>query len=115
MSDLNNMVFLYGHVGQDPDVRYNSNDTVVANFSLATSESRRDKRTKEWTDITTWHNITCWGELAKAIERKVSKSTALSLKGKLCNDNWQDTQGNKKTKTYVLLQSFIVHLRRESA
>jgi len=109
MSDMNNQAFLYGNVGSDPVVTYLENGNPVANFSLATKETWKDKKTGEWKDKTTWHDITCWGEIAKAIERKVVKGTSMTIQGKICNDVWEDKEGKKHKQTFIQLDKYIIH------
>ena len=107
MSILNNLVILSGNVGKDPDVKYLDNGTVVANFPLATTESWKD-RSGEWQERTTWHNLSCWGDLAKKAELLVKKGIRMSVHGKLANDSWDDKEGVKHYKTYVAIQEFEI-------
>jgi single-strand DNA-binding protein len=107
MSNLNNYVRLKGNVGKDPEVKYNGNGTVVADFSMATTESWKD-RNGEWKDKTTWHNINCWGDLAKKVEALITKGQRIEIEGKLANDSWEDKEGKKHYKTYVAMQCFEI-------
>ncbi|NLA61762.1 MAG: single-stranded DNA-binding protein, partial [Bacteroidales bacterium] len=75
-----NKVILVGNVGRDPEIKYFDNDRAVANFSLATTE--RGYRTSGGIDVpekTEWHNITCWGGLAKVAEQYVKKGDPLYI------------------------------------
>jgi len=108
MSRLNNRVMLTGNVGKDPEVTYNANNTVVAKMVLATNDGYKD-RSGQWNDKTTWHNLSCWGELAKRAERLIQKGTNISLDGKLAVDIWTDNNGEKHYFTYVLVDEFRVN------
>ncbi len=104
---MRNLVILSGNVGQDPEVRYNDNHSVVASFSLATTDSWKD-RAGEWKEKTSWHAITAWGDLAKKVEVLVKKGMRLSVTGKLQNDVWSDKEQKKHTKTYVAISEFEI-------
>lgn len=105
MSLINNEVRLTGNVGKDPEVTYNPNGSVVATFSMATNDSYKDKA-GVWKERTTWHNLTCWGDIAKRVERFVQKGTNVSIVGKLAVDSWDDKEGKKHYKTYVQIEEF---------
>jgi len=77
-----NKVILVGHVGKDPEVRYLDGGVAVARFSLATSESYKDKSGNK-VEQTEWHNITAWRGLAEIIEKYVKKGQLLYIEGKL--------------------------------
>lgn len=106
---INNNVFLSGNVGQDPEVKYMDNGRVVASFSLATKKRWLDKRTNEWKEKTTWHNISCWGEMAKSIEKRVRKGTRMSVSGEVDNDTYTDRNGSKQTRTFIQLEQYEIH------
>ncbi len=77
-----NKVILIGNVGKDPEVKYIKEDVPVARFSLATSESYKDKNGERITN-TEWHNIVVWRGLAKVVEKYVKKGSKLFIEGKL--------------------------------
>ncbi|MGI6337880.1 MAG: single-stranded DNA-binding protein [Bacteroidales bacterium] len=108
MSRLNNRVMLTGNIGKDPEVTYNANNTVVAKMVLATNDGYKD-RSGQWVEKTTWHNLSCWGELAKRAERLIQKGTCVSIDGKLAVDTWSDSNGEKRYFTYVLVDEFRIN------
>ena len=102
-----NKVILVGNVGKDPEIRTFSNGGKVCNFSLATSESWRDKQSGEKRDATQWHNIAIFNEnLIKVVESYVKKGSKLYLEGQLQTRKWQDRDGNDRWTTEVVLQRF---------
>lgn len=83
-----NKVILVGNVGKDPEVQYINADLPVAKFSLATSESYKDKNGKKVTN-TEWHNIVMWRGLAKIAEQYVKKGDQLYIEGKITNRSYE--------------------------
>jgi len=110
--NIRNHVSLHGNVGAAPDIRYNPDGSVVAKFSIATSDKWQDK-SGQWKERTSWHTIRAWGEMAKSIERKVTKGTAITISGKLDYDNWEDKSGVKHNNAYILLIEYIAHPGKE--
>jgi len=108
MSTLSNLVILIGNVGKDPEIKYNDNGSVVASLVLATNDGYKDK-SGQWVDKTTWHNITCWGTLAKRVEKFIQKGTNITIHGRLAVDTWTDNSGQKKYKTYVQMSEFVTN------
>ncbi len=102
-----NKVILVGNLGKDPDVRrLNSGDQVVS-FSVATSETWRDKTSGERKEKTEWHNIVIFNEnLGKVAEQYCKKGTKVYLEGQLQTRKWQDQSGNDRYTTEVVLQRF---------
>lgn len=101
-----NKVILLGNVGKDPEIRTFGNGGKVANFSLATSESWKDKQGNKQ-ERTEWHNIAVFNEgLVGVIERYVKKGSKLYIEGKLQTRKWQDRDGNDKYTTEVVLQGY---------
>ena len=78
-----NKVILIGHLGKDPEVRTLDNGVKVARFSMATTESYKDKNTGERVDNTEWHNVTLWRGVAEVAERFLKKGSQIYLEGKL--------------------------------
>lgn len=97
-----NKVILIGNLGKDPEVRHLENGAVVANFSLATSESYTDRVTGERRENTDWHNIVVWRGLAEVVEKYVKKGHKIYVEGKLKTRSWQDKDGNTRYTTEVL-------------
>ncbi|MEY3415067.1 MAG: hypothetical protein RI930_380 [Pseudomonadota bacterium] len=108
MADSLNKVSLIGNVGDDPNIVEFSNGGMLAGFSLATSHSWIDNKTKEKKTETEWHKITIYGEGLVGIIKKlnVSKGTKLYLEGKLTNRKWEDKDGNKRVTTEIVLQGY---------
>ncbi len=92
-----NKVILIGRLGKDPDVMTYENGVKRASFSLATTESYRDKD-GNWQDQTEWHNIVLWRYLA---ERNLVKGDLIYLEGKLRTRSWEDEQGKKRYITEI--------------
>jgi len=102
-----NKVILVGNVGNDPDIRSFNNGGKVANFSLATSESWRDKQSGEKREKTEWHRVAIFQDgLVGVVERYVKKGSKLYIEGKLQTRKWTDRDGNDKYTTEVVLQGF---------
>ncbi len=107
MSGSVNKVILVGNLGRDPEVRrMNSGDSVVS-FSLATTESWRDKATGERKDRTEWHNVVIFNEnLGKIAEQYCKKGSKVYLEGQLQTREYTDKEGNQRKTTEVVLQRF---------
>jgi single-strand DNA-binding protein len=84
-----NKVILVGRLGKDPEVRNLDNGAVVANFTIATSESYKDKTTGEKKEITEWHNIVLWRGLAEISQRYLHKGDMVYIEGKLRTRSWE--------------------------
>ena len=107
-----NKVVLIGNAGKDPEVRYLDNDTAVASFSLATSESYKDK-SGEWQTKTEWHNIVAWRNTAKYVENKVKKGMQIYVEGKITTRSWDDKDGNKRYTTEIIANTIRLLGKRE--
>ena len=102
-----NIVILIGNVGRDPQVRTTQYGDKVASFSLATSERWKDKATGERKEHTDWHQIVCWNEnIVGVIEQYVAKGSKVSVRGKLQTRKYQDTEGNDRYTTEVVIGRF---------
>lgn len=102
-----NKVILVGNVGNEPEIRTFQNGGRVANLSLATSESWKDKNTGERKDKTEWHRISVTNEgLIKVIENYVKKGSKLYIEGQLETRKWQDQSGQDKYSTEVVLRPY---------
>lgn len=102
-----NKVILVGNVGNDPEIRSFNNGGKVANFSLATSESWRDKQSGEKKEKTEWHRVAVFNDgLVGVIERYVKKGSKLYIEGKLQTRKWTDNSGVEKYSTEVVLQGY---------
>ena len=102
-----NKVIIVCNLGKDPEVRTFANGGKVCNFSVATSESWKDKSTGERKEKTEWHNISIYNEgLAGVAEKYLRKGSKVYLEGKLQTRKWQDQSGNDRYSTDVVLQGF---------
>lgn len=109
-----NKVILIGNLGKDPEVRRLDNGTVVASFSIATSESYTDRATNEKREITDWHNIVVWRGLAEVVEKYVRKGSKVYIEGKLKTRSWQDKEGVTKYTTEVVADEMTMLSRNEN-
>lgn len=98
-----NKVILVGNLGQDPEIRYMPNGGAVANITLATSESWRDKTTGEQKEITEWHRVILFGKLAEVAGDYLRKGSQIYIEGKLRTRKWQDQSGQDKYTTEVIV------------
>jgi single-strand DNA-binding protein len=98
-----NKVILIGNLGKDPEIRYLTDGTAVANFSIATSESWKDKGTGEKKTRTEWHNIVAWRRLAEIIGEYLTKGSKIYVEGKLQTRSWDKEDGSKGYKTEIVI------------
>ena len=96
-----NKVILVGNLGKDPEVRYLDNGVAVANFSLATTESYKNKQ-GERVSQTERHNIVLWRGLAEVAEKYLKKGSSVYVEGKIKNRKWEDKDGNTRYNTEIL-------------
>ena len=96
-----NKVILIGNLGKDPEVRYLDNGVAVANISLATSESYKNKEGERITQ-TEWHDVVLWRGLAEVAEKFLKKGSNVYIEGKLRTNKWVDKDENNRYKTEVL-------------
>ena len=102
-----NKVILVGNVGKDPEIRRTQDGRPIANLSLATSETWRDKSTGERKEKTEWHRVVIFSEpLCKVVEQYVKKGSKLYIEGALQTRKWTDQSGAEKYSTEVVLQGF---------
>ncbi|EIT46073.1 single-stranded DNA-binding protein, partial [Yersinia pestis] len=98
-----NKVILVGNLGQDPEVRYMPNGGAVANITLATSESWRDKQTGEQKEKTEWHRVVLFGKLAEVAGEYLRKGSQVYIEGALQTRKWQDQSGQERYTTEVVV------------
>ena len=102
-----NKVILVGNIGRDPEIRTTQDGMRVANMSLATSESWRDKNSGERKERTEWHRVVVFNErLVDVIEKYVRKGSKLYIEGALQTRKWTDNSGQERYTTEVVLQRF---------
>lgn len=97
-----NKVILIGNLGKDPEVRYLESGAAVANFSLATSETYRDRNSGQNVTQTEWHQVVLWRGLAEIAEKYLKKGNKIYIEGKLRTRSWQDKEGNTRYTTEVV-------------
>jgi single-strand DNA-binding protein len=98
-----NKVILVGNLGQDPEVRYMPNGGAVANITLATSESWRDKATGEQKEKTEWHRVVLFGKLAEVAGEYLRKGSQVYIEGALQTRKWTDQAGVEKYTTEIVV------------
>ena len=102
-----NKVTLIGNVGKEPEIRSLNDGRELANFSLATTESWKDKMTGDRKDKTEWHRIVCFNDgLVRVIKNYVKKGTKLYIEGQLQTRKWVDNENQEKYTTEIVLQNF---------
>ncbi|KEY91539.1 single-stranded DNA-binding protein [Candidatus Photodesmus blepharus] len=101
-----NKVILVGNLGADPEVRYMASGNAVANITIATSESWRDKTTGEQREKTEWHRVVLFGKLAEISGEYLRKGSQVYIEGQLQTRKWQDQGGQDRYTTEVVVQGF---------
>ncbi len=102
-----NKVILVGNLGKDPEIRRTQDGRPIANLSVATSESWRDKATGERKEKTEWHRVVIFSEpLCKIVEQYLKKGAKVYIEGALQTRKWTDQAGVEKYSTEVVLQGF---------
>lgn len=97
-----NKVIIVGNLGADPEVRYTPSGSAVANFSVATSESWKDKNTGEKKERTEWHRIVVWGKLGELCGEYLSKGRQVYVEGRLQTRSYDDKEGVKRYMTEII-------------
>ena len=111
MAGALNKVILIGNLGKDPEIRHTQDGRGIANFSLATTESWRDKMSGERREKTEWHNIVIFSEgLVKVVQNYLKKGSKVYLEGQLQTRKWQDQEGRDRYTTEVVLQNYNSNL-----
>ena len=100
-----NKVLLIGNVGKDPDVRHLEGGASVASFTLATTERFRERGSGETKEITEWHNIVAWRQLADLAENFIRKGSQIFVEGRIRSRSWDDQNGQKRYITEILADS----------
>jgi len=97
-----NKVIIVGNLGQDPEVRFMPNGSAVANFTVATSETWKDKQTGEQKEKTEWHRIVIYQRLAEIAGEYLKKGSKVFLEGRLQTRKWQNQQGADQYTTEIV-------------
>ena len=95
-----NKVILVGNLGRDPETRYAQNGTAVTRFSVATSESWRDRASGEQQERTEWHNVVCFARLGEIAGEYLRKGSKVYIEGQLRTSSWE-ADGQKKYRTEI--------------
>ena len=110
-----NKVILVGNLGRDPEMRYTQNEVAVCSFSLATSETYRDRTSGEKVTQTEWHNIILWRGLAETAEKYLRKGSSVYIDGKIRTRKWEDKQGQIRYTTEIIADTMQMLDRRDSS
>src|SRR6266446_4226059 len=100
-----NRVILVGRLGRDPETRYTGGGQAVANFSVATDESYKDKN-GERQKRTEWHKIVVWGKQAEIAQQYLKKGSLIFIEGRIQSREWQDKEGQKRTSFEIVANNF---------
>lgn len=96
-----NKAIIIGHLGRDPESRYLPSGEAVCNFSVATSESWKDKTTGEKKELTEWHRISAFGKLAEICGEYLKKGSQVYVEGRIQTRKWQDKDGQDRYTTEI--------------
>lgn len=97
-----NKVILIGNLGNDPEIRYTPTGTAVANLSVATSETWKDKQTGEQQERTEWHRVVYYNRMAEIVGEYLHKGSKLYVEGQLRNRKWQGRDGQDRYTTEII-------------
>lgn len=109
-----NKIQIVGYLGRDPELRYTPDATPVVNFSVATTEKRKDI-TGEPREITTWFRVTMWGRQAELANDFLSKGSFVFVEGRFALNEYTDKQGEKRVSAEVRASDFQVLNKKEDA
>ncbi|MCW8866156.1 MAG: single-stranded DNA-binding protein, partial [Colwellia sp.] len=101
-----NKVIIVGNLGKDPEVRFMPNGGAVANITVATSDTWKDKQTGEQKEKTEWHRVVMFGKLAEIAGEYLKKGSKVYLEGQLQTRKWTNQQGQDQYTTEIVLQGF---------
>lgn len=110
-----NKVLLIGNLGRDPEVRYTTGGSAVANFTMATTDRWNDAGTGEKKERTEWHRVVVWGKQAEIAGEYLRKGRQVYVEGSLQTREWTDRDGNKRYTTEVKAMRFQMLGRRDEA
>lgn len=99
-----NKVILIGNLGSDPEVRYTANGNAVANISIATSDSWKDKQTGEMQEQTEWHRVVFFNRLGEIAGEYLKKGSKVYVEGRIRTRKWQDNTGADRYSTEIIGQ-----------
>lgn len=96
-----NSITIIGHLGRDPELRYTPQGKAVCDFSIATSDRKKDKG-GEYQEVTTWFRVTMFGSTAENVAKYLKKGSLAYVSGRLSQEEWTDRDGNLKTSLAVM-------------
>jgi single-strand DNA-binding protein len=102
-----NRVILVGNLGKDPDMLFLEGNIPIAKFSLATTETHKDRSGKQVSQ-TEWHNVVLWRGLAELAQKYLHKGSLVYIEGRLRSRSWEDKEGNKKFTTEIVGDNLIM-------
>ena len=102
-----NRVILIGNLGKDPDMQFLEGNIAVAKFSLATTETYKD-RSGKLISQTEWHTVVLWRGLAELAQKYLHKGSLVYIEGRLKTRSWEDKEGNKKFATEIIGDNLIM-------
>ena len=97
-----NKVILVGNLGKDPEIRYTPSGAAIANITLATTDSWKDKQTGEQQERTEWHRIVFFSRLAEIVGEYLKKGSQIYVEGRIQTRKWQDQSGQDRYTTEVV-------------
>ena len=103
-----NKAIIVGTLGQDPEMRYTANGSAVANISVATNETWKDKSTGEAQERTEWHRIVMFGKLAEIASQYLKKGSQAYFEGRIQTRKWQDNSGNDRYSTEIVANEMLM-------
>lgn len=107
MASLNRCAFI-GNLGKDPETRYLSSGDAVTNFSIACTETWKDKATQERKEKTEWVSIAMFGKLAEIAEQYLTKGSSVYVEGSLQTRKWQDKEGKDRYSTEIKADKMVM-------
>jgi single-strand DNA-binding protein len=110
-----NKVILVGNLGKDPEVRYSPNGQAIANITIATSESWKDKNTGDKQEKTEWHRVVFFGKLAEIAGEYLKKGGQVYVEGRLQTRKWQDKDGHDRYTTEIVANEMQMLGSRQGA
>ena len=108
-----NKATIIGNLGRDPEIKYTQSNVPVANFSVATTESWKDKTSGEWQEKTEWHRIVAWRHLAERAERYLKKGKQVYIEGRIETRKWTGKDGNDRYTTEIVANQLMLLGRRD--
>lgn len=97
-----NKAIILGYLGQEPDVKYTSSGSAIANLSIATTESWKDKNTGQKQERTEWHKVVFFGKLGEICGKYLNKGSQVYVEGRIQTEKWQDKDGKDRYTTKII-------------